>query len=91
MTPEQFCYWLQGRAEMQPNNPPSAEEWTMICEHLQLVFKKETLPAFVPQLPPVSMKSFGKSLQINPFETPQCGIGMAQGTPQFGRNQPNIC
>jgi hypothetical protein len=42
MTPEQFCYWLQGRAEMQPNNPPSAEEWKMVREHLQLVFRKET-------------------------------------------------
>lgn len=40
MTPEQFCYWLQGRAEMHPNNPPSAEEWKMIVEHLQLVFQK---------------------------------------------------
>jgi hypothetical protein len=42
VTPEQFCYWLQGRAEMQPDNPPSAEEWKIIAEHLQLVFRKET-------------------------------------------------
>ena len=42
MTPEQFCYWLQGRAEMQPNNPPSAEEWKMIVDHLQTVFHKVT-------------------------------------------------
>jgi hypothetical protein len=43
MTPEQFCYWLQGRAEMQPDNPPSVEEWKMIAEHLQLVFQKKPM------------------------------------------------
>jgi hypothetical protein len=44
MTPEQFCYWLQGRAELQPDNPPSAEEWPMIVMHLQMVFRKVTPP-----------------------------------------------
>ena len=42
MTSEQFCYWLQGRAEMQPDNPPSLEEWQMIREHLSTVFVKIT-------------------------------------------------
>ena len=42
MTPEQFCYWLQGRAEMQPSNPPSAEEWLIIGAHLQWALKRET-------------------------------------------------
>ena len=41
MTPEQFCYWLQGRAEMDPS-PPTTEQWEMIREHLSTVFKKET-------------------------------------------------
>lgn len=27
---------------MQPNNPPSAEEWRMISDHLQTVFRKVT-------------------------------------------------
>ena len=40
MTPEQFCYWLQGRAELQPDNLPSADEWRMIADHLRLVFTK---------------------------------------------------
>lgn len=44
MTPEQFCYWLQGRIEMQPDNPPSPEEWKMIGEHLGEVFRKVTPP-----------------------------------------------
>lgn len=45
MTPEQFCYWLQGKAELDPN-PPTPEQWDSIREHLSLVFKKETKPVF---------------------------------------------
>jgi len=41
MTPEQFCYWLQGRAELVPT-PPSEDEWTAIRDHLQAVFNKVT-------------------------------------------------
>ncbi len=44
MTPEQFCYWLQGRAEMQPNTPPSEAEWAMVRDHLATVFHKVTPP-----------------------------------------------
>lgn len=47
MTPEQFCYWLQGFAEITQNgknfgNGPQPHEWKIIVDHLQLVFKKET-------------------------------------------------
>lgn len=41
MTPEQFCYWLQGFAEITPAAPDWAQ-WTIIRDHLQTVFKKET-------------------------------------------------
>jgi hypothetical protein len=41
MTPEQFCYWLQGRAELVEKTP-SDEEWEVIREHLGLVFNKVT-------------------------------------------------
>lgn len=44
MTAENFCYWLQGRAELVPHTP-SAEEWASIKEHLALVFNKVTSPA----------------------------------------------
>lgn len=44
MTPEQFCYWLQGRAELMPDTPPTCAEWKMIAEHLATVFKKVTPP-----------------------------------------------
>lgn len=45
MTPEQFCYWLQGFAEITgANQPPTAEQWKVINDHLQAVFKKVTPP-----------------------------------------------
>lgn len=37
-----FCYWLQGRAELKPDEPLSPEEWKMVKQHLALVFNKVT-------------------------------------------------
>lgn len=54
MTPENFCYWLQGRAELS-NHAVTPEEWTCIVEHLRLVFDKktETAPGWtMPVTPP---------------------------------------
>jgi len=45
MTPEQFCYWLQGKAELDPT-PPTPEQWDSIREHLALVLVKVTRPVF---------------------------------------------
>lgn len=42
MTPENFCYWLQGASEVFPSKRPSENEWLVIQDHLKLVFKKET-------------------------------------------------
>ena len=44
MTHEQFCYWLQGFAELSPATPPTPEQWKSIQEHLALTFKKVTPP-----------------------------------------------
>ena len=41
MTPEQFCYWLQGFSELSAISP-TQEQWVLIQEHLNLVFKKVT-------------------------------------------------
>ena len=41
MTTEQFVYWLQGFAELNVD-PPSAEQWQAIRDHLALVFEKKT-------------------------------------------------
>ncbi len=48
MTPTEFCYWLQGRAELLPDQPPTADEWKMIREHLALAFVKVTPPKPTP-------------------------------------------
>ena len=41
MTPEQFCYWLQGFAEIHQDQP-TGQEWLTIMDHLAQVFRKET-------------------------------------------------
>lgn len=41
MTPEQFCYWLQGRLELR-EEPFSEKEMQSIREHLETVFNKVT-------------------------------------------------
>jgi hypothetical protein len=43
MTADQFAYWLQGFAELN-EQPPSAEQWQSIRDHLALVFDKMTPP-----------------------------------------------
>lgn len=48
MSPENFCYWLQGRVELLPDQLPTKEEWEMIKEHLNLVFDKVTTPVYNP-------------------------------------------
>lgn len=51
MTTEQFCYWLQGFAEIKGGwEEPTAQEWKVIKDHLELVFKKETPPYNLPVL-----------------------------------------
>lgn len=42
MTPENFCYWLQGKLELDKDNILTIEQVLIIREHLKLVFKKET-------------------------------------------------
>lgn len=42
MTPENFCYWLQGVMEVVDPQELNREQVEIIKEHLQLVFKKET-------------------------------------------------
>lgn len=42
MTPENFCYWLQGFIELNGNKSPTSEQWALIIEHINLVFNKVT-------------------------------------------------
>jgi hypothetical protein len=50
MTPEQFCYWLQGFVELNGRLPNEAE-WQSIKDHLAVVFRKVTPPTY-PDAPP---------------------------------------
>jgi hypothetical protein len=42
MTPEQFCYWLQGLVEIGKPEQLNKEQIQIIKEHLDLVFTKVT-------------------------------------------------
>lgn len=42
LTPEQFCYWLKGFIEMNPEAMITHTQWLILKDHLNLVFKKET-------------------------------------------------
>lgn len=50
MTPEQFCYWLQGYAELS-DLPPNSVQWESINAHLKEVFKKVTPEVYSPAKP----------------------------------------
>lgn len=54
MTPEQFCYWLQGYAELS-DSPPDIVQWESINAHLKEVFKKVTLEVYSPAKPLYNM------------------------------------
>lgn len=41
MTPQEFCYWLQGFAELT-TDAPTPEQWSAIKDHLRLAFVKVT-------------------------------------------------
>lgn len=51
MTPEQFCYWLQGHFELAEGTTLSETQVLKIKNHLQLVFKKETPDRASQELP----------------------------------------
>jgi hypothetical protein len=42
MTPDNFCYWLQGYFEISGNTELTQIQAQDIKNHLQLVFRKET-------------------------------------------------
>lgn len=49
MDAKEFCYWLQGPAELNPEWVPSPEQWQSIKDHLKTVFVKVT-PEYRPSI-----------------------------------------
>jgi len=43
MTPENFCYWLQGFFEISQSSEITSEQAMMIKRHLDLVFHKSPI------------------------------------------------
>lgn len=52
MTEREFCYWLNGFAELSGEAPPTKAQWKSIREHLALVFTKVTPPLDLSKLGP---------------------------------------
>lgn len=42
MSPDEFCRWLQGFAELSEGEMPTQKQWTAIKKHLETVFVKVT-------------------------------------------------
>lgn len=63
MTPENFCYWLQGFFEISKTTEMTALQVEEIKNHLSLVFKKET-----PDLNELVLSHESKSHLPAPFE-----------------------
>lgn len=87
MTTEQFIYWLQGFVELH-GAPPSASQWEVIKEHLQLVFDKKTVKTVEKKDSDKSVSDFLKGLadrnkQNPPIFTPTPGHGWPVGEPKI--------
>ena len=79
MTPEQFCYWMQGFVELSGGSPPTTEQWdswellggTADGNHLQQVFNKVTAPVRQgPSQPIVDPSKVNQFDRANPWANP---------------------
>lgn len=71
MTPEQFCYWMQGFVELGGGSPPTTEQWDSIGKHLQQVFNKVTPPVRQsPNAPKVDPSKVNQFDRQNPWSNP---------------------
>ena len=74
MTPENFCYWLQGVIEVVDPQELNREQVEIIKEHLRLVFRKETKLKFgSEQLKEVLPQT---KLEFTPSSTDQYGLDL---------------
>ncbi len=70
MTPERFCDWLQGYAELD-GNTPTPDQWKMIKEHLSLVYNKITSTKEEILSNSETKKGF-KRLTVDELDSPFC-------------------
>ena len=70
MDPLQFCYWLQGFAEINGDSPNEAQ-WKAIRDHLNLVFVKKT-PEYHTKPTYRDATSIGSWCQANTIVTSIC-------------------
>ena len=64
LTPENFCYWLQGFTEIG-GQPPTDAQWVKINAELQNVFNKVT-PSYV------APSGYCRSIDLKSFNEPIC-------------------
>lgn len=70
MTAEQFTYWMQGFSELN-SEPPTAEQWQMIRDHLQTVFHKVT-PDYTAFKWAAEMCDTASAPRLSPLPTTTC-------------------
>jgi hypothetical protein len=69
MNAQEFCYWLQGSSELNPEWVPSPEQWQSIKEHLQTVFVKVTPQISVTPMAPMHPGQSGiRTLELRPAD-----------------------
>lgn len=75
MTAENFCYWLQGKLEIDGDRTQmlTVEQVDIIKRHLSLVFKNVTAP------PPVTLPDIRLPPSPNPWQGPWCSSGVTTG------------
>lgn len=104
MTPENFCYWLQGYFEISSSDMIGKTQKQIIKDHLDLVFKKET-PKYEfktdPNIAPAPFKPYQFETlppliqpETKPMDwyrnQPYCGL-QPTSTCSTGTNIPFIC
>lgn len=78
MTPEQFCYWLQGYFELGGHDGKTdmkGERVRIIKDHLDLVFKKVTPDRkpekkVISESKPETFETVIEALKVDPFTRP---------------------
>jgi len=69
MSPQDFCYWLQGYLELAGANKVGPQQVQMIKDHLNLVFEKKT-----PNRTPSPWSGGGGTSYCSPNDARICSV-----------------